>query len=519
MNCFRLGILLLLFVIDRCKSPDIRPETLAALGATTFDFPSIISDGEMNNYHDRAVLTKFNRAMARRGPASVSSAGDSVDDYIFGFSDDEIEVHSGEDIITIEGFSLGTTDDNIDLGSADFDVGEEVAMRQEVVTQVPLCFHCRRPADTLDKDSGAAYFCDPPRQCRQEGWSYDCLTATWKLYCEKRDELNDLPLGTWVKELTTRECQLSNEPYEEFLNHLGIKKEDDSWWKAEFGGWSGGMSDNAQRVNLELESTFEEGFAPIKDIPPEHPVLMETLQAENWDNERGLRKITDWADYYKLRGISPDSPAALLLTFPLTLYHAIFEHCAAPIKAARMNQRPLRIDVVGAEKELHFLSLFQETSFLCPEDLPLELVFVVRKDMMPPAEKKKRDKTVTVFQKGNIRIKLIGGTYGETIDPRFDCGRACNPDAVMAFNAGRYAYESWRSAVEYLHVQKSVVGIFTDYNEWSGVQCASLGGSKARLSLSVNPFRQPRAMPVYSMNLPQVGNGFMYVFNEQEVED
>ena len=53
----------------------------------------------------------------------------------------------------------------------------------------------------------------------------------------------------------------------------------------------------------------------------------------------------------------------------------------------------------------------------------------------------------------------------------------------------------------------------------SGVQqCASLGGQDSRLSLKLNPFRQPRAMPVYSMNLPQVGNGFMYVFNQQKTD-
>jgi len=57
-----------------------------------------------------------------------------------------------------------------------------------------------------------------------------------------------------------------------------------------------------------------------------------------------------------------------------------------------------------------------------------------------------------------------------------------------------------------------------DYNEHSGVNCAKLGGWRAAQSLDVNPFRQPRAMPVYCMNLPQFSNGFMYVFNEQDLE-
>lgn len=89
---------------------------------------------------------------------------------------------------------------------------------------------------------------------------------------------------------------------------------------------------------------------------------------------------------------------------------------------------------------------------------------------------------------------------------------------VIAMNAGLYAYESWRSVVDYLYHNKGVVGVFTDYNEYSGVHCAGLGGAASRESLCINPFRQPLAMPVYSMNLPQFSNGFFYVFNAQELD-
>ncbi len=89
---------------------------------------------------------------------------------------------------------------------------------------------------------------------------------------------------------------------------------------------------------------------------------------------------------------------------------------------------------------------------------------------------------------------------------------------VIGLNAGLYAYESWRSVVKYLYEHKGVVGVFSDYNEYSGANCAALGGAKSRQSLCMNPFRQPRCMPVYSMNLPQFSNGFLYAYNEQELE-
>lgn len=117
----------------------------------------------------------------------------------------------------------------------------------------------------------------------------------------------------------------------------------------------------------------------------------------------------------------------------------------------------------------------------------------------------------------NLTLYVQPGTFADTLDPSFDCGSG-PPDMVVAFNAGLYAYKSWRRVIKFLKENHGVVGVFTDYNEHSGMNCASLGGGKSRESLKVNPFRQPRAMPVYSMNLPQFSNGFMYVFNEQELD-
>ena len=117
----------------------------------------------------------------------------------------------------------------------------------------------------------------------------------------------------------------------------------------------------------------------------------------------------------------------------------------------------------------------------------------------------------------NLVLIIQSGTYNDTIHPNFDCGSG-PPDIVMALNAGLFAYESWRTVIDYLDANRGIVGVFTDYNEHSGVNCASLGGGNARDSLEINPFRQPHAMPVYSMNLPQFSNGFIYAFNEQEFD-
>lgn len=156
------------------------------------------------------------------------------------------------------------------------------------------------------------------------------------------------------------------------------------------------------------------------------------------------------------------------------------------------------------------------------------MVFVVRQDMLPVkcqnSISQSSTKTETrgqfslrIEMTSNLTIGVVSGTYGDALDPNFDVGTG-PPDMVVALNAGLYAYESWRSVVTYLYNHSGVVGVFSDYNEYSGVNCASLGGGKSRNSLHMNPFRQPRAMPVFSMNLPQFSNGFLYVYNEQELD-
>jgi hypothetical protein len=143
------------------------------------------------------------------------------------------------------------------------------------------------------------------------------------------------------------------------------------------------------------------------------------------------------------------------------------------------------------------------------------MVFIVREDMLPPSCR--GDSAIEVHLTEHLTLMVACGTYGDDLDPNFDCGSG-PPDMVIGLNAGLFAYESWRSVVTYLHLTPGVVAVFTDYNEHSGMHCASLGGAQSRNSLCVNPFRQPLAMPVYSMNLPQFSNGFIYVYNEQVLD-
>ena len=368
------------------------------------------------------------------------------------------------------------------------------------------------------------------------------------MYVDRRSELSSFHyLDGWQLPLLREDCFTSETTYEEFLINLGVlskpttnssdkggnTQQQQNWWTTELHGWAGGEGQSSKNVNHCNRMSYQEGFglADTKMIPKEQHVTKDDIAHANSvyntntnDNnnnsmliqtdEHGLPILSSWEDYYRLRSLPPSSQIGLLATFPLTIYYAIQRYGIVPLTVAQMLDRPLRIHVVGIEKELNFVDLFKEVGYLIPESINIEMTWIVREDMFPENGNKKQ---LSLQLTSNLKLSIIGGTYGDSLNPTFDIDGG-QPDMVIGMNAGLYAYESWRHVVSYLQHNESILGVFTDYNEHSGMNCASLGGWKSTNSLSINPFRQMRAMPVLCMNLPQFSNGFIYTFNEQELE-
>jgi hypothetical protein len=69
-------------------------------------------------------------------------------------------------------------------------------------------------------------------------------------------------------------------------------------------------------------------------------------------------EIKDWASWYKWRGLSMDSPAALLMDFPMSVYHLLSDilNVIDPSSNSQ-NRQKLEVHYLGAEVELNFLPL------------------------------------------------------------------------------------------------------------------------------------------------------------------
>ena len=344
--------------------------------------------------------------------------------------------------------------------------------------------------------------------------------------------------------LLQEQCFTSEKTYQDFLIKLGVitpatnatsgeYHTQQNWWATELHGWSGGNSQSSKDVNPFHRVSYKEGFA-LKDttlIPEERHVTNDDIVRANTTynedtgasrnsakliqtDEHSIPILSSWEHYYRLRSLPPSSPIGLLATFPLTIYYTIQRYGTVPLTVAQMLERPLRIHVVGIEKELNFVDLFKELGYLMPKNIDIEMTWIVRDDMFP---ENRNGRNLSLQLTTNLKLAIVSGTYGKSLNPDFDI-LGGPPDMIIGMNAGLFAYESWRHVISYLNHHKNIVGVFTDYNEHSGMNCAALGGWKSTNSLEVNPFRQMRAMPVYSFNLPQFSNGFVYVFNEQELE-
>jgi hypothetical protein len=331
-----------------CVSPDLRASIQQQLGNTTL-IPPWLTQAAQQNYHDTAALKEFAQVMTAKNPEQENTA--ETDQCQNGNADED----SDED-----------DEDTAEVGSEN-DNDEP----RHFVAKDPLCLHCRRPSNVLCPDCHGCYFCESPRTCRADSWSHDCVCATWKLYSERRSLLKEFPFNNWHLQLLTRENELSEEPCRQFLeDHLGLSgsESSSSWWRTETGGWAGGQSSSAKMVDPSVRRSYEDGFAPIVEIPPQRRPSPDEAAGFKV-NDMGLLQILTWTDYYQLRQIPLSSPVALLLTFPLTIYHAIATLGEVPVTVARMLKRPLRVHLVGVEKELNFLDIFQELGYLLPEDL------------------------------------------------------------------------------------------------------------------------------------------------------
>ena len=252
------------------------------------------------------------------------------------------------------------------------------------------------------------------------------------------------------------------------------------------------------------------------DAPPSppspHRALVEPLPPPPPPppHEADVAPPSDWAAYYSWRGLSLASPLAALLSFPLTLHHILAQHVLPALPASRDTAaQPVRVHLLGPEKELALLPLFAELAHLHPaSSIAIEMVGPAGLALPPPTRFDGR-------LGGSVTLTAHGGLYHEL---PLKLARRGAADVVVALNAGLAApgYD-WSPTLGAVR-RSGVPFFFTDYSEYSIEKAAAFAQGHAMagaLPVRLNPFRAPLRQPLVvggAVAFPWVSNGFLAGF-------
>ncbi|XP_046350658.2 zinc finger MYND domain-containing protein 15-like [Haliotis rufescens] len=353
------------------------------------------------------------------------------------------------------------------------------------------CSICRRrgTADLFKTCSScqAVIYCS--RDCQKKGWSLqgDMKEHSHKVWCAKMKhfmsktaELTRLPF-TFAPETTAFAFNIIR--CEKFLEERGVYNQ--GLWRRECTTWA-----------------TPGHFIPFGELPPcDDPVVLPVESCTLDDPPANTppdpsQPFTDWESYYEWRGLRLDSPVAVLLNFPLTLYYILTTCLPRDYPGMKVCAgRQYVIDLVGVEKEVEMLQIFKEFGRLLPD-----IRFMI--NMVGTEISKSVD--LKTYKEENVSVTIHRSLYHKYKGP--------HPHLVLGFNAGVGAYMTWAASLKKMKVN-NVAAYFTDYCQYS-CDCARLAMEGVKLGTcttpEINPFRSPFRKVCEENNMPWYSNGFIY---------
>ncbi|XP_030718062.1 zinc finger MYND domain-containing protein 15 isoform X2 [Globicephala melas] len=274
---------------------------------------------------------------------------------------------------------------------------------------------------------------------------------------------------------------------------------------------------------------------PYQLLQGDGPALMPPVPP---DPPRGL--FGSWQDYYTWRGLSLDSPMAVLLTYPLTVYYVITHLVPQSFPELNIqNKQSLKIHVMEAGKEFDLIMVFWELLVLLPH-VALELQFVG--DSLPPESDQQNftlqrdDLEVSVRPGSGVSARLSSGTKekGGRRDLQIKVSarpyhllQGPKPDLVIGgpgsqlllallssagFNSGFGLKDTWLSSLPRLQSLR-VPAFFTESSEYGCVmddQTMAVATGGGTSPPQPNPFRSPFRLRAADNCMPWYCNAFIF---------
>ncbi|KAJ0815428.1 putative Zinc finger, MYND-type [Helianthus annuus] len=363
---------------------------------------------------------------------------------------------------------------------------------------------CSGSANLRCDGCGAVFYCSASHQISH--WNVhkeECGRLKRQMGCVEL--LNDFPF-TFSREATYQVCE-KVETRCSFLDKLGIHRA---------GIWICECSCGSSVFSLDHFRSEKGWRLSSRLCPCKEPLSILKKQ------------LCSWSDYYEWRGIPLDSPVALLLHWPLTIYQAI--QLAFAKQSTIETTDELCIHYLGPERELYQTAVFGELHSLLPR-VQLHIDFV------GPAVPHDRDgETIGLYSYAQcteancccktLKTEFSSHTNTDTsskITLRFHSGHYHDryeeltkeflPDLIIAPNAGIAAYKSWLPTIELIR-EIEIPAVFSDYCEEAchlAANCIrSVTGTPLTIPVQLNPFRQPLAVEDTALLLPCYSNCFLF---------
>ncbi|XP_004716179.1 zinc finger MYND domain-containing protein 15 [Echinops telfairi] len=232
-----------------------------------------------------------------------------------------------------------------------------------------------------------------------------------------------------------------------------------------------------------------------------------------------------WQDYYTWRGLSLDSPMAVLLTYPLTVYYVITHLVPQSFPELNIqNKQSLKIHVVEAGQEFDLVMVFWELLVLLPH-VALELQFV-GDDLAPENDQQhytlQRDgPEVSVRNGSGLSARLGSGTKEKGVRRDLQIKVSARPyhllqgpkpDLVIGFNSGFGLKDTWLSSLPRLQSLR-VPAFFTESSEYGCVmddQTMAVATGGGTSPPQPNPFRSPFRLRAADNCMPWYCNAFIF---------